>query len=55
MRNFILGMMVGIGMAVCGYKPYQVEAEYLNNISAGLPAIQHTCEGIVTTGKAIIL
>jgi len=45
MRNFILGTLVGIAIAVCGYKPYQIEAEYLRNIAVGLPTVQHTCSG----------
>ena len=55
MRNFMLGVIVGIAVAVCGYKPYQVEDEYLRNIAAGLPAIQHNCGSIVTNGKTVAL
>jgi len=36
MKNFILGLMVGAAIAVCGYKPYQIEMEYRQNIAAGL-------------------
>ena len=46
MRNFILGTILGIAIAVCGYKPYQIEAEYLRNIRLGIPTIQHTCGGM---------
>ena len=38
MRNFSLGVIVGIAIAVCGYKPYQIEMEYRHNIVAGLTA-----------------
>src|SRR5213079_1636624 len=44
MRNFILGIIVGIAIAICCYRPYQIEAEYLRNISGGLPTTTgHTC------------
>jgi len=36
MKNFVLGVIVGIAVAVCGYKPYQIEMEYRRNIAAGL-------------------
>ena len=36
MKNFVLGMIAGIAIAVCGYKPYQIEMEYRHNIAAGL-------------------
>ena len=36
MGNFALGMIAGIAIAVCGYKPYQIEAEYRQNVAAGL-------------------
>lgn len=38
MKNFVVGVIVGIGIAVCGYKPYQIEMEYRQNIAAGLEA-----------------
>jgi hypothetical protein len=38
MRSFSLGVIVGIAIAVCGYKPYQIEMEYRHNIAAGLSA-----------------
>jgi hypothetical protein len=38
MKNFILGLMVGVAFAVCGYRPYQIEMEYRQNIRrAGSP------------------
>ena len=47
MRNFILGIIVGIAIAICCYRPYQIEAEYLRNISGGLPTTTgHTCRAI---------
>ena len=36
MKNFVLGVSVGIAIAVCGYKPYQIETEYRHNIAAGV-------------------
>jgi len=36
MMNFLFGVIVGIAIAVCGYKPYQIEMEYRHNIVAGL-------------------
>jgi hypothetical protein len=36
MKTFVLGMVVGIVVAVCGYQPYQIETEYRHNIAAGL-------------------
>jgi hypothetical protein len=36
MGNFTLGIIAGIAIAVCGYKPYQIEAEYRQNVAAGL-------------------
>jgi hypothetical protein len=36
MKNFALGVIVGIVIAVCGYKPYQIEMEYRRNVAAGL-------------------
>jgi hypothetical protein len=38
MKNFISGLIVGAAIAVCGYKPYQIEMEYRQNIAAGLEA-----------------
>jgi hypothetical protein len=43
MKNFILGLMVGVAFAVCGYRPYQIEMEYRQNISAGLEALTVHC------------
>ena len=36
MKNFILGVIVGVAIAACGYKPYQIEMEYRHNVSAPL-------------------
>jgi len=36
MKNFILGLIAGVAIAVCGYKPYQIQMEYRQNIAAGL-------------------
>lgn len=36
MKNFVLGAIAGVGIAVGCYKPYQIEMEYRNNIAAGL-------------------
>ena len=46
MMKFVLGVVVGIAIAVCGYKPYQIEMEYRHNISAPLdnqvdPVVPH--------------
>jgi hypothetical protein len=38
MKNFALGVIVGIAAAICGYKPYQIEMEYRDNIANGLNA-----------------
>lgn len=38
MKTFVLGVIVGIAVAVCGYRPYQIEVEYRRNIAAGLEA-----------------
>jgi hypothetical protein len=47
MRNFALGVIVGIAVAICCYRPYQIEAEYLRNISAGPPTTTgHSCMGV---------
>ena len=35
MKNFVLGVVVGIVIALCGYKPYQIEMEYRHNIATG--------------------
>ena len=35
MKNFMLGVIVGILIALCGYKPYQIEMEYRHNIATG--------------------
>jgi hypothetical protein len=40
MKAFILGLIVGIALAVCGYKPYQIEMEYRNNVANGLAPIR---------------
>jgi len=39
----VLGVIVGIAIAVCGYKPYQIEMEYRQNIAAGLDASMLHC------------
>jgi hypothetical protein len=36
MKNFVFGVVSGIVIAECGYKPYQIEMEYQRNIAAGL-------------------
>ena len=36
MKNFALGLIIGMAFAVGGYKPYQIEMEYRRNIAAGL-------------------
>jgi len=36
MKNFVLGVIAGIAIAVCGYKPYRIEMEYRHNIAAPL-------------------
>ena len=43
MRNFILGLILGGAIAVCGYKPYQIEMEYRQNVTAGLKALTPHC------------
>jgi hypothetical protein len=35
MKNFVLGVILGIVIALCGYKPYQIEMEYRHNIATG--------------------
>ena len=30
MKNFVLGVIVGVVIALCGYKPYQIEMELLH-------------------------
>jgi len=40
MKGFVLGLIVGIALAVCGYKPYRIEMEYRNNIANGLGSIR---------------
>ena len=39
MKNFVLGVIVGIVIALCGYKPYQIEREYRRNIATGPNAL----------------
>ena len=39
MRNFVLGVIVGIVIALCGYKLYQIEMEYRHNIATGPKAL----------------
>ena len=49
MKGFVLGLILGVGVAVCGYKPYQIEMEYRHNIATGLttlPQVSH-CYGEV--------
>jgi hypothetical protein len=36
MKNFALGVMAGMAIAACCYKPYQIESEYRQNLTAGL-------------------
>lgn len=36
MKGFILGLIAGVGLAVGGYKPYQIEMEYRHNVATGL-------------------
>jgi hypothetical protein len=36
MKNFSLGVIAGMTIAVFCYKPYQIEAEYQQNVIAGL-------------------
>ena len=50
MKTFVLGLIVGIALAVCGYKPYQIEMEYRNNVANGLPDIRSfiACNGLRT-------
>jgi hypothetical protein len=39
MKNFVLGVIAGIVIALCGYKPYQIEMEYRHNIATGPNAL----------------
>jgi len=39
MKNFVLGVIVGIVIALCCYKPYQIEMEYRRNIATGPNAL----------------
>ena len=48
MRNFALGLIVGVAIAILGYGPYEIETEYLRNISRGLDSRASTC--VVTSG-----
>jgi hypothetical protein len=45
MRNFVLGVIAGMAIAVCGYGPYQIEAEYRHNVVTGLgePSFPRHC------------
>ena len=36
MKNFALGVIAGIALTACCYKPYQIESEYWKNVAAGL-------------------
>ena len=36
MKNFVLGVIVGVVIALCGYKPDQIEMEYRQNVATGL-------------------
>jgi hypothetical protein len=38
MKSFALGVIVGIVIAPSGYRPYQIEVEYRDNIATGLNA-----------------
>ena len=40
MKGFVVGLVVGIVLAVCGYKPYQIEMEYRSNVANGLTALR---------------
>ena len=44
-KNFALGLIIGMAFAVGGYKPYQIEMEYRRNIAAGLgtPGLPVVC------------
>ena len=43
----MLGAVIGIAIAICGYKPYEIEAEYVRNVEAGLPTTTgHTCTAV---------
>jgi hypothetical protein len=63
MKNFSIGLIVGIAFAIGGYKPYQIEMEYRDNIAAGLgtPGLPTVCITGVTetpfvlniTGRAV--
>ena len=46
MKNFILGLIVGVAIAVCGYKPYHIEMEYRRNIATGLETPLHCLCGV---------
>jgi hypothetical protein len=39
--GLVLGVIVGIVIALCGYKPYQIEMEYRHNIATGPNARMH--------------
>jgi hypothetical protein len=39
MKNFVLGAIVGIVIAMCCYKPYQIEMQYRRNIATGPNAL----------------
>jgi hypothetical protein len=41
MKNFVLGVIVGIVIALCGYKPYQIEMEYRHHMATGPNALGH--------------
>jgi hypothetical protein len=43
MKNFIFGLIVGVAFAVCGYKPFQIEMEYRQNIAAGPDVLKVHC------------
>lgn len=55
MLKFALGLIVGLALAVCGYRPYQIESEYLRNIKSGLHTEPTHCtlETVRTKGLVI--
>jgi hypothetical protein len=36
MRNFGLGLALGVILAACAYKPYEIEAKYQRNVEHGI-------------------
>ena len=45
----MVGVIVGIAIAVCGYKPYQIEMEYRRNSAATLESRTVHCFALVRT------